>query len=292
MLQSPTMIDADESFELRGQLSPAALAALRTEGRFRSLSERVLSPARPGLRVARQAVADVLFGLTPDRVKRFEARGVMYFDLGSPDVQSSAARELWETVCDRLGLTWSTDEGRRFLDQPVRTWRSRDGERVTVHRQGSGGAVETRSLREEDLLDSDDPGALVRALAAGPMLLDGPPTLSAVVSLTSAHEAVTRAESLAWEAVHGATRGTRPPPVIVWRFEDRARLLATRASELAVLRRGVDAMELWAERTGAWRRFHPSVPDPFEAVLAIYETGMLLDAITPEWVSLVCPLTG
>ncbi len=87
------MIDADESFELRGQISAAALAALRTEGRFRSLSERVLMPARPGLREARQAVADVLFGLAPDRVKRFEARGVMYFDLGSPDVQSSATRQ-------------------------------------------------------------------------------------------------------------------------------------------------------------------------------------------------------
>jgi hypothetical protein len=286
------MIDADESFELRDRLSPAALAALGAEGRFRALSERVLSPQRPGLRDARQAVADVLFGLAPERVKRFEARGVMYFDLGSPDVQSSATREVWETVCDRLALSWATDDGRRFLDRPVRTWRSRDGARVSVHRQGSGGAVETRSLHEDDLLDSDDPGALVRALAAGPMLLDCPPTLSAVVSLASAHTAVARAEALAWEAVHGATRGTRPPPMVVWRFEDRTRLLATRASELAVLRRGVDAMERWAERTGAWRRFHPSVPDPFEAVLAIYETGMLLDAITPEWVSLVCPLTA
>jgi hypothetical protein len=51
-------------------------------------------------------------------------------------------------------------------------------------------------------------------------------------------------------------------------------------------------MEQWAEQTGAWRRFHPSVPDPFEAVLAIYETGMLLDAITPAGISLVCPLTA
>ena len=286
------MLDADESMILRGMIHPAALAALRTEGRFRALSQRVLTPERPGLRAARSAVADVLFALAPYRVKRFEAQGVMYFDLGSLDVQSEATREVWETACDRLALPWASEPTRRFLDRAVRTWRSRDGARVCVHRQGSGGAVETQSLHEDELLGADDPGALLRGFADAPMLLECPPTLSAVVSLTSAHAAVMRAEALAWEAVHGATRGVRPPPVIVWRFEDRARLLATRASELAVMRRGVSAMEQWAEQTGAWRRFHPSVPDPFEAVLAIYETGMLLDAITPAGISLVCPLTA
>ncbi len=286
------MIDAEDSRILRRVIHPAALAALRTEGRFRELSRRVLSPTRPGLDEARRAVADVLFGLAPGRVKRFEHGGVMYFDLGSPDVQSEATREVWETACDRLGLPWPGDEGRRFLDRAVRTWQSRDGERVRVHRQGAGGAVETRSLHEDDLIGADDPVALLRDLNAGPMLLDCPPTLSAVVSLASAHPAVALAEALAWEAVHASTRGTRKPPVIVWRVEDRARLLATRASELAVMRRGVAAMEAWAEQTGAWRRFHPSVPDPFDAVLSIYETGMLLDAITPEWISLVCPSTA
>ena len=154
------MLDADESMILRGMIHPAALAALRTEGRFRALSQRVLTPERPGLRAARGAVADVLFALAPDRVKRFEAQGVMYFDLGSLDVQSEATREVWETACDRLELPWASESTRRFLDRSVRTWRSRDGARVCVHRQGSGGAVETQSLHEDELLGADDPGAL------------------------------------------------------------------------------------------------------------------------------------
>lgn len=281
------MIDADDSLLLRRSLHPAALAALRTEGRFRDLSRRVLAPERTALREARQVVADVLFGLSPSRVRRFEARGVLHFDLDSPSALGDATREAWEAVCSRLDLPWVDDEGRRFFDHTVRSWHTRDGQRVRVHRQGTGGGVDVRSIAEDELLDADDPAALLRERARGPLLLEHPPTLRAVVSIASAYGAVSLAEALAREAV----KAMAPAPRVVWRVEDRARLLATRASEIAVLRRGLGALEEHAERTGAWQRFHPAVHAPFEAVLAIYEAGMLLESITTDGVFLVCPAT-
>ena len=160
------MISADDSLLLRRSLHPAALAALRTEGRFRDLSQRVLSPERPALREARQVVADVLFGLSPARVRRFEARGVLHFDLDSPSALGDATREAWETVCSRLDLPWVDDPARRFFDRTVRSWHTRDGQRVRVHRQGTGGGVDVRTIAEEELLDADDPAALLAAVAA------------------------------------------------------------------------------------------------------------------------------
>lgn len=216
----------------------------------------------------------------------------MYFDMGAPAVQVDATREAWESACERLDLPWVGDDTRRFLDRVTRSWQTRDGDHVRVHRQGAVGSVESVTVREEELLLADDPGTVIRALSSSPLELEQPATLSDVVSLTSAHTEVARAEALAWEAVYGSSRGTRPPARVVWTVEDRGRLTASKQSRLLALYRGVAAMQAWSRSTGAWQRFQPSAPDPYEAVISIYETGMLLEAITPAWIWLVCPTTA
>ncbi len=271
------MLDQDQSQRLWNLIPPAARATARPDIRLRDVIQRAFIPERPGLRDTQQAVADVLFALPTGSARRFAASGVMYFDLVSPDVVALATREAWEAACDRVGLGWADGSDRVFLDRATSVRASRAGARVQVHVRGEGGCEETRSIPEEDLVAAENPMELLRALGDGPLRLDHPPSLAAVSALASAHRAVETAEHLAHEA---AWRVAPSPPSgvhrVAWRVESAARLRNPGAP-----RRRVTP----PDRAGTG-----GDPAPFDAVLAIFRLGMLLESITPEEIVLVCPL--
>ncbi|MBI5514586.1 MAG: hypothetical protein HY909_12500 [Deltaproteobacteria bacterium] len=270
----------------------------RSDNRFAALRARALNPERAAavLGVARQVVADVLYGLPPSSVRRFQARNVVYFDLATAGTQAHAAREAWETVCDRLGLPFASETERVFPDPVGRAGRSRasapDGA-VRVHVRGLSGAEQVRTLTEDTLLQSDDPMKALRDLAREPLYLEHPPTLSAVVAFVSAAPAVLQAEHLAREAVARAWPWRSAHPRISWRFGPRDALLQALPRLSQALLADPEGAA-WAPVTrGLFRAEAPGgggVPAAaLEAALALHEAGLAAEDLGPYQVSLLCP---
>lgn len=259
--------------------------------RWQRLAARFLSPERPHLGVVRRAVTDVLFGLPAESVRRFESSGVMYFDLASPDVQARAAHEAWEVAVSRLDLDWISHENRYFHDLVVDTHRSRDGARVRIHARGAGGVVEVREVAEDQLIAATDPVAFLRRVSSTPLHLAHPPTLSDVVALVSAAPSVRKAEHLAHEALHRMeTGGSRSAtPRVVWRTAPRATLQKSKGTLGAVFRAGGAEAEEWLTAMRASMTVRGGRANPFDAILSIYEAGMVLESIGDDEIRLVCP---
>jgi hypothetical protein len=294
------MVSVMLAVDLSVGLSPAPSTPARESPkgppeRHTALRARALRPERPAatLTAARKVVADVLYGLAPSSVRRFQARNVVYFDLATPDTQAHAAREAWETVCDRLGLPFASENERAFPDEVARAWRSRtarDGA-VRVHVRGRSGAEQLRERSEEDLLASDDPMRDLRALAREPLLLEHPPTLSAVVAFVSAAPAVLQAEHLAREAAARAWPRRNPHPRVTWRFAPRAELLRALPRFAQALLTDPAPEALTAALCGLFRGELPAgVPAPaLEAALSLHEVGLAAEDIAPDAVKLLCP---
>lgn len=266
--------------------------ASRAETRWQRLAARFLTPERPHLGAVRRAVTDVLFELPPESVRRFESAGVMYFDLASPEVQARAAHEAWEVAVSRLDLDWIGHENRYFQDTVVDARRSREGARVKIHVRGSGGVVEVRELAEEQLISASDPVALLKRVSNVPLHLGHPPTLSDVVALVSAAPAVRKAEHLAHEALHRMDTGAhvrRATPKVVWTTAPRKALMLSKGAVGAVFRKGAEAAEDWLVEMKASMATRPGRENPFDAILSIYETGMILDTLSDDEIRLVCP---
>lgn len=282
------MVAEEESARFRAGVHPAVVAAMQAPRGVRSLAARVFAPERTALREARQAAVDVLLSMGPDKAKRFEADGVLYLDLGTSEAQVGALCELWEALCVRLDLAWLDDPRKRYWDRPTKAWNSRRGGDVVVHLRGTGGAVITRVVGEDELLASDDPVALIRERARGTMLLPHPPSMAAAVSLASAHRAVDTAEALAWEAIHAMGLPVEPPSRVVWRVVSAERIAKAGGDPLVMLRRGVSAFTQWHDEVVGEDGPAPRA-NPYDAVLAIVETGMLLASIDRDAITLLCP---